>query len=167
MRPAAAAAVLGAALALAACGEDGDGSGDKAKNGTDTAALNCRGDLPDPTADASTRAELRLEIGNFDHSYVDGRHRYSHVRQFLETGGVGATVYRGKVCVEGGTQCADACVDYRVPANASLVQGDHHVATPRDSDRITLKYWLRDDAGHRTTLTRTIATDGESARVVE
>jgi hypothetical protein len=113
------------------------------------------------------KADFTLELANFGYEFVEGRHRYPHTRRFKETAGVPVTIYRGKVCVADGGECADACVGYRIDGDTMLVQADHHVATKRDKDRITIRYWARDDAGNFFELSRVIETDGQEATVVE
>lgn len=157
-----------AILMLAACNEEeAAGSQGASAAGEREASMNCRRDLPAPSVTGDVAGDLSLVIENFGYEFVDGRHRYTHVRRFRETGGVPVTIYRGKVCVANGTECADACVGYRVAAGTTLVQADHHVATKQESDRITLHYWARDDAGNLFELDRVIETDGRTARVVE
>jgi len=155
-------------LGLAAC-DDGEQAADAAGAASDEreASMNCRRDLPAPSVTGDVAGDLSLVVEDFSYEFVDGRHRYNHTRRFRETGGVPVTIYRGKVCVDAGEECVDACVSYRVPAGASFVQADHHVATKRESDRITLHYWARDDAGNLFELDRVIETDGRSARVAE
>lgn len=123
----------------------------------------CLRELPEPDVESDAPARLSLALENFVYSFEEGRNRYSHDRRFKETSGIGAYIYRGKVCVSNGEECADACVRYRIEPGGSLTQRGHHVATPEDSDRITLQYWVRDDAGHTFTIEKEIATDGEIA----
>ena len=156
-------AALVCLLALAACGEE-EGGGDAA---VDSAEDACRRGLPAPSAPEGRRADLSLHFEDFEYKLVDGRHHYAHVRRFRETAGVPVTIYRGRVCVQDGARCAEACVAYRVPADGALVQDEHHVATSRNADRITVEYWARDDAGHFMKLDRTLRTEGREARVAE
>ncbi|MCR9221276.1 MAG: hypothetical protein NXI21_13715 [Alphaproteobacteria bacterium] len=158
-----------ALLALSACGEedaDQNAATGAAADGAE-AALNCRRDLPPPPLSADDEADLALSIDSFSHAVVDDRNRYPHVRRFAETAGVPITIYRGKVCVDEGQECVDACVTYRIEGGTTLVQADHHVATRRDADRITLRYWARDDGGNFHELSATIVTDGPTARLAE
>lgn len=149
-----------AALAPAA----GDGSKDKVVDiQLAQVSTACLRDLPDPNVESATPARLSLALENFTYSFEEGRNRYSHDRRFKETSGIGAYIYRGKVCVSDGQECADACVRYRVEPGGSLTQRGHHVATPEDADRITLQYWVRDDAGNTFTIEQEIVTDGETA----
>lgn len=159
-------------LTFAACQEEEATTGDDrpAETGSpddEAVALNCRRELPPPPLSGGRSADLSLAIGDFGYSFTDGRHRYPHSRRFAEKSGVPVTIYRGKVCVDDGNECADACVGYRVEGGTTLVQANHHVASTRPSDRITLHYWARDDAGNFFELHREIATDGQSAEVVE
>jgi len=116
-----------------------------------------------PPPRATGKAKLTLEIVGLRHEFRDGRHRYGHLRRFIETGGVGVRITRGKVCVRQGKECADALVDYRVEAGKTLEQPNHYVATPDARDVITLEYWAEDDAGNKLTLKKTIRTDGATA----
>jgi|GEM_PF-754484 hypothetical protein len=166
------AVVIGAAmLTLGACGEDEAADSTAASGAGNTTAaegtMNCRRDLPPPPLEGQGEGNLALILENFGYEFVEGRHRYPHIRRFRETGGVPVTIYRGKVCVADGTECVDACVSYRVAGGSSLVQADHHVATTQASDRITLHYWARDDAGNLFEMAHTLETDGKTARVVE
>lgn len=124
----------------------------------------CLRDLPEPSVSGDIQADLSLQFVDFTHSVQEGRNRYSHDRRFKETAGVGLHIYRGRICVRNGEECADACVRYRVDAGSSLLQKGHHVATPLDADRITMTYWARDDAGNQLRLEKELVTDGETIR---
>ena len=150
---------------LVGCDDDGqskDTAVDVQTGGVSTA---CLIDLPEPSVKTGS-AIPSLTVSNFTYSFEEDRHRYSHDRRFKDAGGVGFYIYRGKVCVEDAEVCADACVRYRVDAGSSLTQHGHHVATPLSQDRITLQYWLRDDAGNLFTLEQEIRTDGTTATAV-
>lgn len=121
---------------------------------------------PAPVA-AGPSAVVALELSDFRHEMVDGRHRYTHQRRFVESAGVAATIKRGKICVQNGTECVDALTNYALPANGEFVQPSSHFATPLPQDRITLEYWLADANGHELNLKLTVATDGETATVLE
>ena len=136
-----------------------------AENADQQISTSCLQDLPPPVENAAGPARLSLDFENFAYSFEEDRHRYTHNRRFRETAGVGLYIYRGKVCVEDASVCADACVKYRVDPGSSLTQRDHHVATPFESDRITLQYWARDDAGNLMTFTEEISTNGQTATV--
>ncbi|MDF1751080.1 MAG: hypothetical protein P1V34_19635, partial [Alphaproteobacteria bacterium] len=129
-------------------------------------STSCLKELPEPSVDSKTPARLSLIMDDFAYSYQEGRHRFTHDRRFKESAGIGLYIYRGKVCVEDGTSCADACVRYRIEPGSSLTQRDHHFATPVDPDRITLQYWARDDAGHVMTIKREIRTKDKTATVM-
>lgn len=156
-------------LGLAACREeDKTAAGAESQGSSDSeVALNCRRDLPDPPLAAENKARLTLTIADLGHEIVDGRNRYPHSRSFAEANGVPVTIYRGKVCVENGAECADACVSYRIQGGTTLVQANHHVATKADRDRITLHYWARDDGGNFHELNHVIETDGTRAVVAD
>jgi hypothetical protein len=171
------------ALSLAACqeesGADAGGGGLQTASGPETVrdevvdivtaqvSTACLSELPPPGVESDTPARVTLTLEDFSHEEVDGRHRFTHNRRFRETSGIGVTIYRGKVCVENGETCADACVRYRVEAGGSLTQRGHHFATPLAEDSITLQYWARDDAGHELTFQRRIETAGGTVESVE
>lgn len=102
------------------------------------------------------KANLSLNMAGFTYSFQDGRHRYTHNREFSESTGVGVVITRGKVCVHSGEECADALVNYRVDGSSKIVQQGHYVATERDTDTITLEYWGKDDNGNEFNLQRVI-----------
>ncbi len=110
---------------------------------------------------------MTLEIVGLGYEFRDGRHRYTHLRRFTESGGVGVTIKRGKVCVLNGEECADALVAYRIDASQTLEQKNHYVATPAAKDIITIHYWAEDDAGNAFELHKVVKTDGETATVAE
>lgn len=160
--------LLPAFLALLGCEEEGGGQQSGAAAGTASGLnIECLQSLPAPDETISAEGSVTLTLDNFSYSFTEERHRYSHNRRFKETGGVGLYIYRGRICVAEGKDCADACVRYRVEPGGSLLQSDHHVATPNDPDRITLEYWARDDAGNKLTFTKVLETSGKDARVVE
>jgi len=125
----------------------------------------CLRELPEPSVESDTPAQLSLVLEDFRYSFEEDRHRYSHNRSFRESAGIGLFIYRGRICVEDAAVCADACVRYRVEPGGSLTQRGHHIATPVDPDRITLEYWARDDAGHRFKVEHEVTTDGTTATV--
>lgn len=120
-------------------------------------------DGADPVAEAAEKAQLRLDLVGFTYEFVEGRHRYNHRRLFTETSGIGVTVTRGKVCVMGGEECADALVNYRIEALQTLEQKNHYIATPLEKDRITLQYWAEDDSGNKFEFTKVVNTEGRTA----
>lgn len=107
------------------------------------------------------KARLALELVEMSYVLKDGLHTYNHNRRFTESGGVGVTIKRGKVCVLNGEKCVDALVTYRVDASKTLLQQGHHVATPKARDTITLHYWVEDDSGNKSELHKVLKTDGE------
>ena len=153
---------------MAACDDADDTSAQETTNQSDPSGIStaCLKELPEPSVDSQTPARLNLTLSDFVYSFEEGRHRFTHDRRFKESAGIGLFIYRGKVCVEDGTSCADACVRYRIEPGGSLTQRDHHFATPLDPDRITLQYWARDDAGHVMTLKQEIQTKGRAATVI-
>lgn len=116
-------------------------------------------------AAADGKAAISLTLTDFSYAFRNGRHTYTHQRVFRETGGVGVTIVRGKVCVRDGAECSDALVNYRIEASQSLVQPRHFVATPNAKDRITLHYWAEDDAGNKFEFGKSLRTDGETVIV--
>lgn len=161
---------LVAALSLlSACGEEAEEettlNDALTANADSEISTSCLQNIPAPTMTGAGPARLSLNFENFRYSFEDDRHRYSHDRRFRESAGVGLFIYRGKVCVENATVCADACVRYRVDAGSSLTQNGHHVATPSQADRITLQYWARDDAGNLMTFTEELLTEGTNVTV--
>ncbi len=112
-------------------------------------------------APVTGKAKVVLDLVDLSYAFKDGRHTYTHNRQFTESGGVGANISRGKVCVRNGEECVDALVAYRVDASQVLLQKGHHVATPAAKDTITLHYWVKDDAGNEFEIHKVLKTDGE------
>lgn len=107
------------------------------------------------------KASIVLDLVDMTYAFKDGRHTYTHNRRFTESGGVGANISRGKVCVLNGEECVDALVSYRVDASQVLLQEGHHVATKAAQDTITLHYWVKDDAGNEFEIHKVLKTDGE------
>ena len=110
-------------------------------------------------------AKLRLELADLRHEFVEGRHRYYHLRRYVESGGTGVTLEAGKVCVEQGKACLSARVVYRIDGASKLEQPNHHVATRLDKDDITIEYWGKDDAGNDVRVERRLHVEGEKFRV--
>lgn len=113
----------------------------------------------------SGKAAISLALTEFSYAFRNGRHTYFHNRVFSETGGVGVTIVRGRVCVVDGANCVDALVNYRIEASETLVQKGHHVATPKANDRITLHYWAEDDAGNKFEFEQILRTDNKTISV--
>ena len=111
------------------------------------------------------KSQVTLQLLDFTYEFTDGRHRYNHRRVFAETGGVGTTIVRGRVCVENGADCADALVNYRIEASKTLEQTGHYVATRAAKDRIILHYWAEDDLGNKYEFEKVVITDGKAAKV--
>jgi len=118
------------------------------------------------TVPSGPSAVANLDLSDFRLEMVEGRYRYVHQRRFSEAGGVAATITRGKVCVQNGTECVDALTKYALPANGEFVQPNSHFATPLPQDRITLEYWLTDANGHELTLKQVVETSGGTATMV-
>ena len=116
-------------------------------------------------AKAEGRSKLSLRLLDFTYEVKDGLNQYHHRRVFTESGGVGTTIVRGRVCVQHGSHCVDALVHYRIDAMQTLEQKGHYVATPEDKDRITLHYWAEDDAGNKYELEKVLLTDGKNVTV--
>lgn len=113
------------------------------------------------------RAIVSLDLLDFRHEVVEGRHRYVHRRVFTESAGVAGTIRRGKVCVQNGTECVDALTNYALPALGNFTQPNSHFATPLEKDRVTLQYWVTDANGHELELKVTVDTDGDNATVTK
>lgn len=105
------------------------------------------------------KAELSFVVRDFSYEFIDGRHRYTHVREFSETAGVDVTITRGRVCVEQGKTCVDALVTYKVPAGGKFVKEGHYVATRDPADNITIEYWATDSGGNTHLLSAAFKTD--------
>lgn len=110
-------------------------------------------------------ARLLLEIAELRHEFVDGRHKYHHVRRYVESAGTGVTLEAGKVCVEQGKACLSARVNYRIDGASNLVQPNHHVATRLPKDDIVIEYWGRDDAGNEVRVEKRLHVEGDQIRV--
>ena len=92
-------------------------------------------------------ADIRLEITDFRYERAGDRDRYYHIRRFIAGNTTGATITRGRVCVEQGKICIEAAVQYRIEGEGQFQQSKSYFATRLDEDRITLEYWLTDDTG--------------------
>lgn len=99
------------------------------------------------------------------YEFAEGRHKYFHMRRYAESIGTGVTLQAGKVCVEAGKACLSARVNYRINGGKKLEQPNHHVATRLESDRITIEYWGKDDAGNDVRVSRTLVVQGEKMQV--
>ena len=110
-------------------------------------------------------AQLVFELAELRHEVIDGRHAYFHSRRYSESIGTGVTLQAGKVCVEMGRACLSARVSYRINGGQSLVQPNHHVATPLESDIITIEYWGKDDAGNDVQVSKTLHVAGNKIDV--
>jgi hypothetical protein len=148
-----------AALALIACkDEDAKATGPAREEAAPVALAQASG--------PATAAEVALALEGFSHSVVDGRHRYTHTRRFTEQAGTATTITRGRICVQSGTECVDALVNYPIAARGEFVQAGAHFATPLVVDTITLEYWLTDAGGAEQKILMTIAVDNGQERVV-
>jgi hypothetical protein len=110
-------------------------------------------------------AKIEFTLDGLRYEFSDGHHRYYHARRYTETNGTGITLTGGKVCFEDGKACLSARVRYRVDADKVLVQPDHHVATKRPTDVITIEYWGVDDAGKKLRVKRTLRVAGAKFEV--
>lgn len=110
-------------------------------------------------------AQVNFELADLRHEFVDGRHKYFHLRRYTESVGTGVTLEAGKVCVELGKACLSARVNYRINGGKSLVQPNHHVATRLKSDQITIEYWGKDDAGNDVRVSKTLLVEGAKIQV--
>ena len=116
---------------------------------------------PTPTEPAI----IEFALDDLRYEFADGHHKYYHARRYTETAGTGITLTGGKVCFEGGKACLSAMVNYRVDGGKTLVQPDHHVATKRPTDVITIEYWGVDDSGKKIRVKRTLKVAGEKFEV--
>ena len=112
-----------------------------------------------------TRSELKLDLSSFRFVIEQGRNTYYQSRNYIESGGIGATLTRGKVCVENGKNCVESAVRYRVEAGKTLTQPNHKVATTLDKDNITIEYWGTADNGEPVHIRRTVKTSGAKVTV--
>ena len=110
-------------------------------------------------------ARLALELAELRYEFVDGRHKYHHIRRYVESAGTGVTLEAGKVCVENGKACLSARVVYRINGASNLTQPNHHVATRLAEDDITIEYWGTDDAGNDVRVEKRLHVAGEKIRV--
>ncbi|RED45051.1 hypothetical protein [Aestuariispira insulae] len=119
------------------------------------------------TPTATEKALIRLELTDFQYQQTDDRDRYYHRRRFTALNGTGARVTKGRVCVENGAVCAEAVVDYRIEGDSVFEQPQSFFATRAETDRITVEYWLIDDAGFEHHLTAEIQVADQQAKWVE
>lgn len=109
------------------------------------------------------KARIQLELTEFQHQRVDDRDRYYHLRRFTALNGTGARVTKGRVCVENGAVCAEAVVEYRIEGDSVFEQQKSFFATRAEKDRVTVEYWLTDDAGFDHHLTAEIRVEDQQA----
>ena len=125
---------------------------DEATNQQESAAAQQQPELS-PGASAETlkakkQAKLALDIEQHGYLFIEGRHRFTQTRHFLESAGVGVTLTKGKVCVSSGKECVEAEVTYRVNAGQKLSLQQHYVATEALPDKAVVQYWGVDDNGN-------------------
>ncbi len=120
---------------------------------------------PAAAAPAPSAAKLELQIAELRYEFADGRHRYLHTRRYVESAGTGVTLKGGKVCFENGKTCLSASVNYRIEGGGTLEQPDHHVATRKDADVITIEYWGTDDAGNNVRVRRVLRVRGPEVEI--
>lgn len=108
------------------------------------------------TLKAKKQAELALEIEQHGYLFIEGRHRFTQTRHFVESAGVGVTLTKGKVCVSSGKECVEAEVTYRVNAGKTLSLQQHYVATEILPDKAVVQYWGVDDNGNPVSVTTDI-----------
>ncbi|HAT36801.1 MAG TPA: hypothetical protein DCS82_13885 [Rhodospirillaceae bacterium] len=125
----------------------------------------CEDDQATGKGSTGSRSDLDLQISDFRFTVERGRNTYYHNRNYVEKGGVGVTLNRGKVCVENGKICVESAVQYRVEPSATLTQPNHKVATTLDKDNITIEYWGSADNGEPVHIRRVVKTDGRTASV--
>lgn len=125
----------------------------------------CEEDQPVQKPTAGIRAELALKLSDFRFVVERERNTYYHKRTYVESGGMGATLTRGKVCVENGKICVESGVQYHVEPGKALTQPNHKVATTLQEDSITVEYWGTADNGEPIHIRRIIKTSGNVATV--
>lgn len=97
---------------------------------------------------AKKKAQLELAVDPQGYLFIEGRHRFTQTRIFTETGGVGVTITKGKVCVSNGKECVEAEVAYRIDSGKELALQKHYVATETLPDDAKIEYWGVDDNGN-------------------
>ena len=97
---------------------------------------------------ARKQAQLRFTVEPIGYLFTDGRHRFTQNRRYTESGGVGVTLTKGRVCVDQGQECVEADVTYRINAGEELMQPNYYVATQNVPDRAMIQYWGTDDNGN-------------------
>jgi hypothetical protein len=125
----------------------------------------CEEEQPVQNPTSGVRTELALKVSDFRYVVERERNTYYHSRNYIESGGMGATLTRGKVCVEKGKICVESGVRYRVEPGKTLTQPNHKVATTLMEDRITIEYWGTADNGEPVHIRRIIKTSGRVATV--
>ncbi|MDA0655982.1 MAG: hypothetical protein O2912_06200 [Proteobacteria bacterium] len=123
----------------------------------------CEEEQPVQKPTTGIRTELALKVSDFRYVVERERNTYYHSRNYVESGGMGATLTRGKVCVENGKICVESGVRYRVEPGKTLTQPNHKVATTLKEDRITIEYWGTADNGEPIHIRRIIKTSGRTA----
>ncbi|MFK7866168.1 MAG: hypothetical protein AB8B77_01855 [Alphaproteobacteria bacterium] len=154
-------------VGLGACGEEQ--SDDVVQTQTNAQIVHdCRRILPPLTQTGSgAKGSVSINFSNFIMNFSNNRYNYRHERKFREIGGVGGFFYRGRVCVENGTECVDACVRLRVDAGSTLEQKSHHFSTALKQDKVSVEYWFRDDNGNLDKLLYTIHTNGNQFQIFD
>lgn len=128
----------------------------------------CRRNLPPlqplENKPQNLRAEVTLTFKDFVMSVENGYYNYDHSRLFHELSGVGGYFYRGRVCLNDGQNCVDACLTNRLNAGESIQQNNHRFTSKSPRDRIVTEYWFRDDYGYLSYIGYNIYTDGNDIK---
>jgi hypothetical protein len=110
-------------------------------------------------------SKFSLEIDRVRYEMVNGLNKYHHARRYVERGGVGVTLTKGKICYIEQKKCLSALVKYRINAGGMLTQPRHLVSTTLDNETVTVEYWGKDDAGNKIAVKRVFHLSGEDIRI--
>ena len=95
------------------------------------------------------KADVTLLFSDVVYRLVGGvNHTYTHTRTFTESGGVGVTLSKGRLCYESLGTCDEADVNYRIEGNNELIHENKRFGTTYDKEIFTLHYWGKDDNSH-------------------
>lgn len=111
------------------------------------------------------KADATLEIDRLKYEFVDGMHKYHHMRRYVVRNDVGVSLNKGKVCYVEQKKCVSAVVKYRIEPGRPLSQPLHMVATRLDEETVTIEYSGRDDAGNDVMLKKTFRLNGDKVVV--
>jgi len=94
------------------------------------------------------KADVTLLFSDVVYSWNGTHHIYTHTRTFTESGGVGVTLSKGRLCYESLGTCDEADVNYRIEGNNELIHENKRFGTTYDKEIFTLHYWGKDDNSH-------------------